>query len=54
MDPNAALAEFNATYQEYVQTAESWDLADELVETANNLFEWLAKGGFAPDWKVYK
>jgi hypothetical protein len=50
MDPNATLAEI----KRYVRIIENDQHADhyasELAYEVTNLLEWLAKGGFAPDW----
>jgi hypothetical protein len=59
MDPDAALAKFAAAYDAALkserETGEmSADDLREAVEAASTLFYWLARGGFAPDWKAYK
>lgn len=56
MDPNEALAEFlrarreaDASIERGHTEAERFHLAV-AAEAALNLFQWLAKGGYAPDW----
>jgi len=43
MDPNAALREIDSSTRIDAETR----------ETMGNLFSWIARGGFPPDWKVY-
>ncbi len=43
MDPNAALREID----------EARRIDAETREQMNDLFSWIVRGGFAPDWKVY-
>lgn len=53
MDPNETLAQI----KDYVRIIESDTYADhyatELAYEIADLFEWLAKGGFPPDWEKW-
>lgn len=60
MDPNATLAEaleamakFRAQYEDGTAD-DAMDAAIDLADAFAALVEWLAKGGFAPDWKAGK
>jgi hypothetical protein len=55
MDPTQALREFYAACQRAGAAKHSDDENEELweaVANARNLFDWLRKGGFAPDWSA--
>lgn len=65
MDPQEALARFYAAREEaraatktaewLGETAHTTELClQEAVDAASDLFEWLSKGGFAPNWKEVK
>lgn len=45
MDPDAALGNLRNAYRD--------GDAKEAAETARNLIDWLASGGFAPDWAAW-
>lgn len=55
MDPNAALADLRAAlkvYDEAISKKVADEAAEQIVEAARALDEWLSKGGFAPEaWK---
>lgn len=60
MDPNAQLANIKADFD----ALNDFDVINDIdllrdheesfVAGVEDLFDWLAKGGFAPDWKVWK
>ena len=56
MDPDATLAKFWEAMARRREAIVANDdeaeflAADDAVEAAHNLFNWLADGGFAPDW----
>jgi hypothetical protein len=60
MDPDEVLRLFRGQVAEYHRSLASGntsvgqleDIAAEAMIQANDLFEWLAKGGHAPDWSA--
>jgi len=55
MDPNATLRAFFDSLAEAENATDSTDEREEALSIATaraeDLFEWLANGGFAPDWQ---
>lgn len=60
MDPNALLAQIKADFSainDFEVIADSDLLRDHeesFLAGVEDLFDWLAKGGFAPDWTAWK
>lgn len=50
MDPNATLAMIDSLL---TQSITDVDAGYELNEVCEDLFDWLSRGGFAPQWEKY-
>jgi hypothetical protein len=53
MDPEVLLAEIKKQGNKILGDTQSDHDAVCFAESVENLLEWLAKGGFAPDWTRY-
>lgn len=59
MDPDATLAEIHEHLKKFraeydlgeINALDTVDAAVDLADSVAALLEWLAKGGFSPDWK---